>query len=84
MEKYSSLYYKTRVIATVQADLNGLGAPPTRSQVLRTVKRVTKEKWDAEDTETRDIVLQALADDKARKDLTVVPNVDKTPADYQK
>lgn len=84
VEKYSSLYYKTRVIGTVEAEFAALSAPPTRAQVLHTVKRVTKEKWDAEDESTRNTVLQSLADDKACKDVEIVPGDVRTPADYQR
>lgn len=87
VEKYSSMYYPTRVAATVQAYLDGLGIPPSRSQTLTTVKRVTKEKWEAEDDATRNIVLGALAEDKAQKGVTppqVEGRTTRTPADYQK
>lgn len=83
MEKYSSLYYPTRVAATVQLYLDGLGNKPTHAQILTTIKRITKEKWATEDKEIREAVNQALADDKQRKAMTVIPRDDKTPADYQ-
>lgn len=84
VEKYSQLYYQTRVLPTVREDLEGLGGSPSHSQVLTTIKHVTKEIWEVEDAETRSIVLQALADDKAKKDFKAVEGAVKTPADYQK
>lgn len=81
---YSQLYYTTRVLPTVQEDLKGLGVPPSHSQVLTTIKRVTKEIWLAEDVETQNIVHQALADRKAKKACEVAEGAIRTPADYQR
>lgn len=80
---YSHLYYPTRVLPTVRQDLDGLGAP-SHSQVLTTIKRVTREIWEAEDEETQNIVYQAIADAKAKKDGEVVEGAIRTPADYQR
>lgn len=80
------MYYQTHVVATVQADLDALGIKPSRSQTLTTIKRVTKEIWEAEDDVTRNIVLEALAEDKAKKGVTpqLECAVSRTPSDYQK
>lgn len=87
VQKYSSLYYPTRVAQTVAADLAGLGRPPSHAETLSTIKRATQEAWDAEDQDTRAIVDQALADDRAKKDQAAnakaVAGGEKTPADYQ-
>lgn len=84
VEKYSQLYYVPRVLPTVREDLEGLGGAPSHSQVLTTIKRVTREKWDVEDAATRNIVLEALDDDKAKKALKVVEGAVRTAADYQR
>lgn len=72
---------------TVAADLAGLGRPPSHAETLSTIKRATQEAWDAEDQDTRAIVDQALADDRAKKDQAAnakaVAGGEKTPADYQ-
>lgn len=85
MEKYSSLFYETRVAATVQADIAGLGRAPSRAETLSTIKRVTKELWEGEDVETREIILEALAEDRATKEKTKCAiKGEQTPADYQR
>lgn len=86
VEKYSSLYYPERVRNVVADALLEYGDQPTRSQQLNTIKRVTLEIWEAEDMETRDIVFEAMAADKAKKEASQVQegNNERTPLQYQR
>lgn len=84
VEKYSNMFYHERVAATVQTDLDRLGVQRTHSQVLTTIKRVTKEIWEAEDDTTKSIVLEALAADKADKSVVFTDGEIRTPAEYQR
>lgn len=88
VQKYSNMYYSVRVAPTVQADLAGLGRPPSHADILSTVKRVTQEIWDAEDEDTRAIIDRELADDREKKHEAVnaaaVEGRERTPAEYQR
>ena len=65
VEKYSKLYYKERVQATVAEDLTPFGPKPPAGVVLDTIRRVTREIYRDEDDETKAVVKAALATDLA-------------------
>ncbi|KAF7984494.1 hypothetical protein HWV62_14626 [Athelia sp. TMB] len=87
IEKYSKLYFPTRVRHVVAKALTVYGDHPTRAQTLITIKKVTSEMWEAEDDETREEVFAAMALDKAKRDSALLNQTSdsesRTPVQYQ-
>ncbi|KAF7982028.1 hypothetical protein HWV62_30282 [Athelia sp. TMB] len=87
VKKYSKLFFPTRVRSLVAEALVEFGDNPSRAQTLTTIRRVTTEMWEAEDDATRDIVLAAMAVDKAKREASLQAFSEEddaqTPLQYQ-
>ncbi|KAF7976999.1 hypothetical protein HWV62_4926 [Athelia sp. TMB] len=89
VEKYFKLYFPQRVRIFVDAELLQFGDYPTASEKLTTIKRVTLEMWEEEDEVTRNIVFDAMARDKAKRDANLLQlkhdedGDNRTPLQYQ-
>lgn len=84
--KYSKLYYDTRVAPLVAIQVQLLGHKPSPAENLAIIKRLTRETWENEDDETIAEVNAALDTDRAAKLATgsCEDGEERTPAEYQR